>query len=459
MHLNRRQWLATASVGSLGLLSGHAAENSSLRLPGGAARDLRTLKITAVRITPIALPDPPILAAGGAHGPYFLRNIIEIETNAGITGIGETRGGESVTKALEAARSWLIGESPFAYRKFQAPLAQAKAALSVYAGIELACLDAIGRATGCRLCELLGGPVQEKVEFASYLFFRYAADHPTILADPALVDGRGKGDQALDQWGDVRTPEAMAEMAWKFKQKWGFRYHKLKAGVFAPEVELETMKAMNARFGGKDPLRIDPNARWTIPTALRMAEKMHGLPIDYYEDPVAGQAAMGEVRQKTEFKMSTNMCVTQLAHIPEAVNLKPIDIVLADHHSFGGIPACQALGQIGDTLGWNLSQHSNNHGGITMAAMITMGAVIPQMTYASDTHYVWLPEGHDIIVGPNLPIKDGKMDVPRGPGLGVELDRGRLEVAHQRYIKSGVRARNDAVLMQRLEPGWKRTLF
>lgn len=459
MRLNRRQWLSTTATASLGLAAGRvdAAQAPGLSLPADTPRGLRDLRITAVRITPIALPDPPILAASGVHGPYFLRNVIELETNAGITGLGETRGGESITQALEAARAWLVGESPFAYRKFPARLGAAP--LSVYAGLELACLDLIGRATGRRVCELLGGPVRDRVEFASYLFYRYAADHPTVLADKALVDRRGRGDQALDHWGEVRTPEAMAEMAWQFKKKWGFRFHKLKAGVLPPDVELETLRAMNARFGGKEPLRIDPNARWTIPTALRIGEQLKSLPLDYYEDPVAGQEAMAEVRQKTGLKMSTNMCVTRLAHIPDAVRLKPIDIVLADHHSFGGLPTCQALGEIGAVLGWSLSQHSNNHGGITMAAMITLGAVVPQLTYASDTHYVWLPEGADIIVGPNLPIKDGMMEIPAGPGLGVELDRGKLAVAHDRYVKSGMRNRNDADLMRRIEPGWERKPF
>lgn len=453
---NRRQWLGTAAGGAFALAAS-AAEKNPLRVPAGAERDLRDLRITALRVTPIALPDPPILAAGGAHGPYFLRNVIELETNAGLVGLGETRGGESTTKALDAARAWLPGESPFAYRKFAERFGAAGGA--AYAGVELACLDLIGRATGRRVCELLGGPVRDRVEFASYLFYRYAADHPTVLADPALADDRGRGDRALDRWGDVRTPEAMAEMAWQFKKKWGFRYHKLKAGVLPPDVELETLRAMNARFGGKEPLRIDPNARWTVPTALRMAEQLKTLPLDYYEDPVVGQAAMGEVRAKTGLKLSTNMCVTSVEHLAEAVRLQPVDIVLLDHHSFGGIPACQAVATVGTTFGWGFSQHSNNHGGITMAAMITLGAVVPQLTYASDTHYVWLPEGADIIAGPNLAIKDGQMEIPPGPGLGVELDRGKLEVAHRRWQKSGMRNRNDAALMQRLQPGWKRELY
>ena len=198
-------------------------------------------------MTPIALPDPPLLAASGCHGPYFLRNIVELRTDGGIVGIGETHGGENVTTALEQAQKVVVGQNAFAYRKFARELQWL--GMSCYAGIELACLDACGRATGRRFCELVGGPVRDPVEFAAYLFFRYAADHPVILSDPHLVDSRGRGDRALDSWGEVRSPEAMAAMAARFRDRWGFRVFKLKGGVLAPEVEAETLKAMSARLG------------------------------------------------------------------------------------------------------------------------------------------------------------------------------------------------------------------
>ena len=124
--------------------------------------------------------------------------------------------------------------------------------------------------------------------------------------------------------------------------------------------------------------------------------------MEYYEDPVQGQAAMAEVRRATGLKMSTNMCVTRFAHIPEALQLQPIDVLLCDHHYFGGFAGCQALGPICQAAGWTMSQHSNNHAGVTMAAMIHLAASIPELTLASDTHYPWLVEGTDIIEGPKL---------------------------------------------------------
>ena len=168
---------------------------------------------------------------------------------------------------------------------------------------------------------------------------------------------------------------------------------------------------------------------------------------------------MAKVRKETGHSMSTNSCVTRFRHIPPALKSEPIDVVLGDHHGWGGIPAFQELGRICETVGWKLSQHSNNHAGLTMAAMTHVGAVVPQLTLAGDTHYVQLADGHDIITGGKIPIRDGKVQVPKKPGLGVSLDRDKLANAHEVYKKCGMRERGDAATMRRFLPEWKRTLF
>ena len=198
MTMHRRGWLRGAALGLLGARAGgrgvaRAASPATGRSP---------LTITGLKVTPIALPDPPLLFMGGCHGPYFLRNVVELETDAGIVGISETSGGQRVTESLERARRAIVGRSAFAYRGFARELIGLSPAC--YLAIELACLDACGKATGRRLCELLGGPVRDPVEFAAYLFYRYAADHPTILADSRIKDDRGKGEEALDDWGHGR---------------------------------------------------------------------------------------------------------------------------------------------------------------------------------------------------------------------------------------------------------------
>src|SRR5262245_10240484 len=445
MQLHRRDWLRLMGSGFFGLATGAMAAE-----PGGKP----PLKITGLKVTPIALPDPPLLAAGGCHGPYFLRNIVQLETDAGITGIGETRGGERATDALTKAKETIIGKNAFAYRSFAKVLMDLHP--GAYAGVELACLDACGKATGRRLCELLGGPVRDEVEFAAYLFYRYAADHPKLLADPRVADQRGRGDKALDDWGEVRSAETMVRMAARFHELWGFRVFKLKGGVLAPDVEWDTMKGLNDHFAGKRLLRIDPNGRWKQETALRIGKRLKDVNLEYYEDPVFGQEAMAAVRKETGLPMSTNMCVARFDHIPGAIRLQPVDVVLCDHHYWGGIPACQGLGRICEAAGWKVSQHSNNHAGITIAAMIHVGAVVPQLTVASDTHYPWLIDGADIIDGPKLTIRDGRMKVPDAPGVGVKLDLDKLARAHETYRKCGMRERDDAGTMRLIDPTFVR---
>ncbi len=442
--MNRRQWIAAQAAA----LAGATARGENQTGVQGAA----PLTITGVTVTPVALPDPPLLAASGCHGPYFLRNIVELHTDGGVVGIGETHGGERVTAALAKASEIVVGQNAFAYRRF-APALKALSE-SCYAGIELACLDACGRATGRRLCELLGGPVREEVEFAAYLFFRYAADRKELLADRRILDDRASAGRALDAWGEVRTPDAMADLAEGFRKRWGFRVFKLKAGVLPPEIELAALGAMAERLGEGCLLRIDPNARWKAETAVRIGQALKSLPLEYYEDPVAGQAAMAEVRAATGLPMSTNMCVTRFAHLAEAFRLRPIDVLLCDHHYFGGMLGCLALGPVADAAGWRLSQHSNSHCGVTMAAMIHLASSLGQLTLASDTHYPWLPDDADIIAGPKLPIRDGHMRVPDGPGLGIELDHDRLARAHEIYERCGMRTRDDAGTMRLVEPGW-----
>ena len=446
MRPHRREWLRMVLAGTV------AAEAASSKRAGAEGPQGSPLLITGLKVTPIAVPDPPILAASGCHGPYFLRNVVELRAEGGIVGIGETHGGSDITRALERAGQVLTGQNAFGYRKFGRPLQVMSVA--AHAAIEMACIDACARATGRRFCELVGGPVRDWVEFAAYLFFRYAADHPVVLSDPRLVDSRGRGDRALDSWGEVRTPEAMAAMAARFRDRWGFRVFKLKGGVLSPDLEYQTMKDLAAQLGPKALLRIDPNGRWREDTAVRIGKKLGQVPLEYYEDPVNGQSAMAAVRRETGLKMSTNMCVTRFEDIPEALKLKPIDVLLCDHHYFGGFAGCQALGPICRAAGWSLSQHSNNHTGVTMAAMIHLAASIPELTLASDTHYPWLIESSDIIEGPKLSIKDGRMAVPPGPGLGVTLDQDKLARAGETYVKCGMRGREDGVLMRRLEPGW-----
>jgi len=215
---------------------------------------------------------------------------------------------------------------------------------------------------------------------------------------------------------------------------------------------VRTIKLLRAAFGPDMPLRIDPNAAWTVETSLRWAKELEGL-LEYYEDPTGGQAGMAEVAKQTSLPLATNMCTVSFSDLPESIRLGSVKIILGDHHFWGGLRASVELARICRTWGLGMSMHSNSHMGISLAAMTHLAAAVPNLTYACDTHYPW--QSDEIIVGGKLQFEDGALAVPAGPGLGVELDHAALDRMHQQYLDSDLKFRNDEIEMQKIEPGWK----
>jgi len=387
------------------------------------------VRITRLDAIPVAVPDLPLRNSWGVHAPSFLRTILRLHSDEGVTGLGETYGPDVVTPAqIELARRVVVGGRPedsqrFAYRLRRPELAGA---------IEVACLDLLGRATGRRVCDLLGGPVRDRVPYSAYLFFKFAADDP---------------------WGEVGSPEQMVALAERFAARFGFTTLKVKGGVLPPMQEVETMQLLRRRFGPAYALRLDPNAVWSVETSLRVAYELEraGVWLEYLEDPTGGIAGMARVRERITLPLATNMCVTAWDEIAPAVEAGAVDVVLSDHHSWGGLRACQELGRICATFRWGIGMHSNNHLGISMAAMTHLASVIPTLVAASDTHYPWLDE--DVITRP-FAFDAGALAVPDGPGLGVDLDEALVEKYHEAFERGAVRERDDTAELVKRDPGW-----
>jgi glucarate dehydratase len=228
-----------------------------------------------------------------------------------------------------------------------------------------------------------------------------------------------------------------------------------KAGVLPPDEEVRTIKLLREAFGPDIPLRIDPNTAWSLETSLRCASELEGL-LEYYEDPVAGREDMAALARACNIPLATNMCCVSFADLPRTIELGSVSIVLGDHHLWGGLRASVELARICRTWNIGLSMHSNSHMAISLAAMTHLAAVVPNLSYACDTHYPWQAE--EIVVGGKLRFEDGALPVPTGPGLGVELDRAQLERMHAQYLAAGIGHRDDEIGMQKVEPGWKRKL-
>jgi len=416
------------------------------RLRGRSAGAV-AVRIADLRATPVAIGDPPLRASSGLHAPYALRTIVEVETDDGIVGIAETYGGEAARRAFERARPAVIGRDPWQLTRLRVDVEgldgqppaegfawemRSLAPAALFGALEVACLDAIGRAMGRPVVDLLGGRVRDPVPFSAYLFFKHGGD---------------------DEWGEVMTPQAVVHEARTMCARYGFRSVKLKGGVLEPDREAEAVLLLREAFGPDVPLRIDPNAAWSVATSLRVAAKLDGT-LEYLEDPTSGLDAMAEVAAQVNMPLATNMCVTAFEHIAPAVEKRSVAVILSDHHMWGGLRATVELGRLCRTFGLGLSMHSNSHLGISLAAMTHVAAAVPELTYACDTHYPWQTD--EVITGGKLAIVDGAVAVPAGPGLGVELDRDALARLHEQYRRSGLAARDDAAEMRRIDPSWRR---
>lgn len=412
-------------------------------------------RIEHVTVTPVAFRDPPLLNAMGVHEPWCQRNIIELRIEGGTVGLGETYGDEAILRCLQNAAPRLVGlhvldlnglgarvrdaVAEIAIEDPESSARTSKATLTprIFGAFEVACWDAFGRHTGTPVCDLLGGRVRERIPFAAYLFYKFERHRfdPTAPADP---------------WGEALTPDAVVDQARRMVELHGFRSLKLKAGVLEPEAEIEAIRALRGAFPDA-PLRIDPNGAWHVHTTLRLLPQMEGL-LEYLEDPTLGIPGMAVIQAATDMPLATNMCVVAFDHLPPGIAQDAVRIVLSDHHYWGGLAASRELARICATWGLGLSMHSNSHLGISLAAMAHLAAATPNLTYDCDTHYPWLES--DLIAGGKLEIRDGSLALPKGPGLGVELDPAALARMHQDYLDCGLRKRDDASEMRKYQPDW-----
>jgi glucarate dehydratase len=416
------------------------------------------VRITGARITPVAFDDPPLLNAVGVHEPYALRAVIQLDTDAGLVGLGETYADEGHLRRLNAVAGVLAGRDVFALNEMYRTVAGVLGGDTgsdghgltgmittsgtvdrVFSPFEVACLDVQGKILGRPVSDLLGGAVRDRVPFSAYLFYKWAA-HP----------GR-----PTDSWGEALDPDGIVRQARRMVGDYGFTAIKLKGGVFAPEQEIEAVKALRAEFPGH-PLRIDPNAAWTVPTSLRVAQELDGI-IEYLEDPTRGLDGMAEVARQAPMPLATNMCVVAFDEIPPAVARGSVSVVLSDHHYWGGLARSKLLSGICQTFGLGLSMHSNSHLGISLAAMVHSAAATPNLTYACDTHWPWKTQ--DVIAPGTFTFRGGSVGVPAGPGLGIELDEDALGALHELYLSCGLRNRDDTAYRQRIEPGFTKPIW
>ena len=420
------------------------------------AQHVNQARITGVSITPVAFKDPPLLNTVGVHEPYALRAIVEVRTDAGVSGFGETYGDAGHLSRLQLAAAAVPGTDVFNINQLRGRITRAlqedtiqgghgmsgmvtgsSTADRVLSAFDVAALDVQGKLLGRPVSDLLGGAVRESVQFSGYLFYKWA----------------GHSGQADDAWGEALDPAGIVKQARTMVDRYGFSALKLKAGVFPPEQEIAAVHALRAEFPDL-PLRIDPNGAWTVATSIRVGKELHGI-LEYLEDPTPGIDGMAAVRREVDMPLATNMCVVSFADLEPGIRQDAVRVVLSDHHFWGGLRRSTLLAGICGTFGMDLSMHSNSHLGISLAAMTHLAAATPKLTYACDTHWPWKNAGEDVIEPGALAFENGSVAVPTGPGLGVQLDRDALGALHEQYLRCGITDRDDTGYMKSIDPTYE----
>jgi glucarate dehydratase len=426
--------------------------------------------VTALRVIPVAGHDSMLMNLSGAHGAFFTRNLLVLTDSAGHTGVGEVPGGENIRATLEDAALIVVGQSignaqavlnamrtRFADRDSGGRGLQTfdlRTTIHAVTAVESALLDLLGQHLNVPVAALLGeGQQRSSVEMLGYLFF---------IGDRAQTDLPYRSELNADNdWFRLRnetamTPDSVVRLAEAARERYGFNDFKLKGGVLAGEAEIEAVTALHERFP-QARVTVDPNGGWLLKDAIRLMRDLRGV-VAYAEDPCgaeggfSGREVMAEFRRETGLPTATNMVATDWRQLVHSLSLQSVDIPLADPHFWtmaGSVRVAQTCRDWGLTWG----SHSNNHFDVSLAMFTHVAAAAPGKVTAIDTHWIW-QDGQGLTKSP-LQIVDGHVQVPSAPGLGVALDMDKVERAHQLYLQHGLGARDDAMAMQYLMPGWK----
>ena len=366
--------------------------------------------IADIKATTVAVPlEAPLRHANGTHWGRFVRTIIEVIDTEGRSGWGEMGGGgESAESSVLGLKDYLVGHDPIQLEQLRWKLMNPTASLynnrmQLHAAVEMACMDLAGKQRGLRACDLLGGAIRENVPFASYLFYRYE-------------NGAGTA-------GGETSAEEIVAMARQLKEAHGFTTHKLKGGHFAPDHDIAVMEALADAFP-EDTLRLDPNGVWSVEEAIRVGRAIEHLPNDYFEDPTWGLDGMRRVRDRTSIPTATNQVVVNFEQLVQSIRQDIVDVILLDTTFWGGLRQAYKAGTVLETFQFSAAVHSSGELGIQLASMLHLGAALPNLNFAADAHYHHLSD--DIIEGGLMKYENGAIAVPKGNGLGVEVNRDKL---------------------------------
>lgn len=374
--------------------------------PALAARP-HDLTITAIRATPVSIPMSYVYKWGPGAFAGFTRTLVEVETSAGVTGIGESGSPRDARIIEESLAPRLLGADPLNRADCErraipsyAGLVTARdfTTLHAYSGIEMALWDLAGKLTGRSIAELLGGRVRDEITFSEYF--------------------------ALPSEGSSADLTSVADACAAAAADHGARFFEGKVGVLALHDEARLIGQIRHAVGDTTPIRLDANMSWDVATARQALPIFAALGVSWIEEPVVSQAELIRLRMTSPISFSSHQIDLPLAArdgVPDAFVVKI--------HYLGGIQrtvdfvvACAMFG----IPVWFRAPSA----GVATAAELQIAAALAPMTHPSQNLSRWV--GDEIIQEGLFHATNGVVAVPDGPGLGVTLDPDGVERCRER---------------------------
>jgi L-alanine-DL-glutamate epimerase-like enolase superfamily enzyme len=357
------------------------------------------MRVTSVDVRIVSVPftHPETWRFGRLWG--LTNAIVEVHTDAGITGIGEVPGSPligMVREALEATSAWIIGEDPMKVRQFlrrasdrgwhHYPYIGNAAA----AGIEMALWDICGKALGCPVHQFFGGLDTENVPFYWYIW-------------------------VTDRQPDTARQEAAEGVARGFKTMY------IKIG-FDLQNDIALARAIREEVGDGIALRVDANEAWTAFEAIDALQRFEDVGLEFLEQPIDMHdiAGLVDLRTKSRTRIGANQSVWQPWQVPEVLARRAGDVIVTDQHQLGGLVPFRDAAAMCEVANVPLIKHAFGDLAITTIAATHVLGTLASPQLGHQQHLTILE--HDLLTTP-VEFVDGAIAVPTGPGLGIELDQ------------------------------------
>lgn len=376
------------------------------------------MRITAVHPVAISVPfrEPVAWRYGEMAG--FSSVVVRVSTDEGVEGIGEVPGVPSVALALAALDFFtplIVGEDPLRVSAVMVRAASAGSDHFPYVanvalgGLEMALWDICGKLLGCPVHQFFGGPTTRRIPFYWH-----------VLGRGGEVPGTGELGHA------VAHARAGLEQ--------GFKSFYLKGGELVDDLAL--LESVRDALGPDVALRIDPNEGWPVMETLAQAERLRALDLDFLEQPFDrhDHRAARELRERTGIRVGANQSAWLLRDVAAVIEERAADVVVTGVHQAGGLSAFSSAETLCRLARVPIVRHSLCELGIGTAAALSVLATWPAQELAHQTHLTLFE--HDI-VGHGFTFREGRLDIPEGPGLGVTIDEDALGRDAERYAEMG----------------------